>query len=369
MKNGKRRILHVIAALEGGGAERQLQIMANNTDQNRYHVSVLFLHKGTGQYFFDEAIELLQIPRGSKWNLPSLWFRIYKAVKANKPDILQLWTPEVITIPAALAGKVSGAYIISSVRRSMRSVNSIKLRLRDLASYIQHIMADKIVANFNPDGEPFFFRKLFSKKGTIIPNAITVHQNKTPSKTDLTTKATNSFLIWYTGRIAPQKRLDILLDSFISLRKDGLDLSLAIYGEGSPDLTNYLKQKAQKAGVQEHVHFPGYRKDWHDLVMQADLFVLPSTSEGMPNVLFEAMLLGLPCIATDIPVINNLLEHKENIWLVKAGSQSSLSEGIRQMYHSAPLRKEIAQKGQLYAGSFSIEKMSQAYDTLYEQAC
>jgi glycosyltransferase involved in cell wall biosynthesis len=119
--------------------------------------------------------------------------------------------------------------------------------------------------------------------------------------------------------------------------------------------------------MQEHVSFLGYRKDWHGLVKHTDLFVLPSTAEGMPNVLFEAMLLGLPCIAADIPVIRNIVRHKENIWLVKAGSQSSLSEGIRQMYHSAPLREEMAKKGQLYAKSFSIEKMSQAYDTLYQQ--
>jgi glycosyltransferase involved in cell wall biosynthesis len=119
--------------------------------------------------------------------------------------------------------------------------------------------------------------------------------------------------------------------------------------------------------MQEHVCFLGYRKDWHGLAGHANLFVLPSTSEGMPNVLFEAMLLGLPCIATDIPAIRTLLKHKENVWMVKAGSQSSLSEGIRKMYHSASLRKEVAEKGQLYAGSFSIKKMSQAYDALYRQ--
>ncbi len=368
MKVRKRRILHVIAALEGGGAERQLQILANNTDPNRYHVSVIFLHKGTGQYVFDEGIDLLQIPRGRKWNIPSLWFRIYKGIKAYQPDILQLWMPEIMTIPAAFAGKFSGAYIISAARRSMRSVNSIKLRLRDLASYIQHIMADRIVANFNPDREPYFFRILFSKKkGIVIPNAITVCQHKTPSKSDLPLKAPNSFLIWYTGRIAPQKRLDILLDSVIALRRDGLDVSLAICGEGSTDLTDHLKQKTQRAGMQEHVCFLGYRKDWQGLARHADLFVLPSTAEGMPNVLFEAMLLGLACIATDIPAINNLVKHKENVWMVKAGSQSSLFEGIRQMYQSVPLRKEIAQKGQLYAGSFSVKRMSQAYDALYQQ--
>ena len=119
--------------------------------------------------------------------------------------------------------------------------------------------------------------------------------------------------------------------------------------------------------MQEYVYFLGYRKDWHELAKRSDLFVLTSTAEGMPNVLFEAMLLGLPCIATDIPVIRNTVRHKENVWLVKAGSQSSLFEGIRQMYHSTSLRKEMAKKGQLYAGSFSIEKMSQAYDTLYQQ--
>ena len=360
--------MHVIASLEGGGAERQLQILANNTDPDRYHVSIIFLHKGTGQYVFNEGIDLIGIPRGHKWNILSLWFRIYRAVKAFQPDILQLWLPEIVTIPAAFAGKFSGSRIISAARRSMRSVNSIKLGLRDRISYIQHIMADRIVANFNPDREPYFFRKLFyKKKGLVISNAITVCQNITPSRADLPAKTKNSFLIWFTGRIAPQKRLDILLDSFISLRREGLDVSLAICGEGNPDLTNHLKQEIRQAGMQKHVSFLGYRKDWHELAKRADLFVLPSTAEGMPNVLFEAMLLGLPCIAADIPVIRNTVSHKENVWLVKAGSQSSLSESIRQMYHSAPLREEIAKKGQLYAGSFSINRMSQAYDALYQQ--
>lgn len=90
MKSRKRRILHVIAALEGGGAERQLQILANNTDPERYQVSIIFLHRGMGQYIFNEGIDLTQIPRGHKWNIFSFWFRIYKTSKAYQSDILQL---------------------------------------------------------------------------------------------------------------------------------------------------------------------------------------------------------------------------------------------------------------------------------------
>jgi len=366
MKSEKQRILHVIGNLEGGGAERQLQIMANNTDPERYHVSIIFLHRGTGQYTFNEGINLLQIPRGRKWNIISLWFRIYKAVKAYQPDILQLWLPEIVTIPASFAGKLSSAYIVSTARGSMRSVNIKKLQLRGLTGYIQHIMADKIVANFNPGKEPYFFRRLFSqKKGCVIRNAIVINKSgSTGPPVSLASKGT-SFKIWYAGRVIPSKRLDILLDSFAELKKEGLDISLVICGTGIPKLLRQLKEKVRTNALEEHVIFPGYRDDWHSLAQDADLFVLPSTAEGMPNVLFEAMLLGIPCIAADIPVVSDIVSHKINIWMVKAGSRINLTSGIRKMYQSAPLRKQLAQAGQLYAKNFSVDKMMRAYNALY----
>ena len=174
-------------------------------------------------------------------------------------------------------------------------------------------------------------------------------------------------MIWYVGRIIPLKRLDILLDSFAELRKEGLDISLVICGSGGPKQVKQLKEKVRKNALEEHVIFHGYRDDWHSLAQDADLFVLPSTAEGMSNVLFEAMLLGIPCVVTDIPAMRDLVSHKINVWMVKAGSRTSLTSGIREMYRSASLRKQLAKAGQLYAKSFSIEEMTRAYDTLYQQ--
>jgi len=364
----KIKILHVIGALEGGGAQRQLQILIKNTDTDKYRIGILCLHNKNYKYFSNLDIDLIEIPRGMKWNIFSLWFRIHKAVMAYQPDILHVYQPEIVTIPAAFTGRLSGVPIISSVLRSMRSVNSFKQRIRDHARCLQHLFADRIVANFNPEGEPFFLRKLFfRKKGLVIHNGIVVDMKKTTTVPVFLTNPMTSFLILYAARIVPQKRLDILLDSFIMLRKDGLDISLAICGEGHPDLTCLLKQKIQQASMQEYVSFLGYRQDWQFLAQNADLFILPSTSEGMPYVLFEAMLLGLPCIATDISVIRSVVSHKENIWLVQAGSQSSLTEGIREMYHSAPLRKKLAQAGQEHAKSFTVEKMVSKYENIYDE--
>jgi len=368
MKSRKRRILHVIGHLEGGGAERQLQILANNTAPDKYRIAILFLHRGTGQYIFDEGIDLLQLPRGSKWNILSLWFRIYKAVMAYQPDILHLWLPEIVTIPAALAGKRLLVPIISSIRRSMGKVNSVKQWIRDRAQYVQHLFACKIVANFNIDSTPFILRKLFSnKQGIVIPNAIRICHDKTPSEPDLPIRAKNSFLIWYTGRIVPRKRVDLLLDSFISLRNEGLDVSLVICGAGKAKMVDKLKQKARKLNMQKYVYFLGHRKDWHDLVYDADVFVLPSTSEGMPNVLFEAMLLGLPCIASDIPTTNHLIEHNEQALLFKPASQKDLTKAIRQLYFSDEKRKQLSRTGQEFVAKFSVEKTVLAYGAIYEE--
>jgi glycosyltransferase involved in cell wall biosynthesis len=360
------KILHVIGTLEGGGAERQLQILANNSDFDRYRIAILFLYKGDGLVNIKEGIDLLQIPRGYKWNLFSLWFRVHKAVMVYRPDILHLWLPEILTIPAAFAGKLSGAYILSSARGSRRSVKSIKRRIRHIVSYLTHIMADKIIANFNPGREPWFFRVLFSrKKGCIIRNAITVNTANEASISVLPINKNASFTLWYTGRIVPSKGLDVLLESFIELRKQRLDISLVICGIGTPKLLRQLKKKVKTNNMEEYVIFPGYRNDWHSLAKNADLFVLPSMAEGMSNVLFEAMLLGISCITTDIPAMRDLVGHKINVWIVKAGSRASLTAGIREMYQSASLRKQLAEAGQLYAKSFSVDNMMRAYSDIY----
>lgn len=368
MESKKKRILHAIASLEGGGAERQLQFLVNNSDPDRYHIAIVFVNKGTSQNLFNDNIELLHIPRGAKWNILSLWIKIYKAVKAYQPDILQLWFPEIVTVPSAFAGKLSDACIVSAVRRSLRSVNSVKQRLRDLASYIQHIMANRIVANFNPDKEPFFFRKLFyQKKGCVIPNAIVVNTARTDTDTTSPITQEGTFQLWHVGRFAPQKRIDILLDSFAELKRDGLDISLVICGSGTPKQVRQLKEKVRTNALEKHVIFLGFRYDWHSLVQEADLFVFPSTAEGMPNALFEAMLLGFPCIAANIPVINSMVKHKEDVWLVQAGSQRSLTDGIREMYYSDDLRNKLAKAGLSSAQSFSVKRMIHLYDLLYQQ--
>lgn len=363
----RKKILHVIDHLEGGGTQRQLQYLIDGSDPERFSHAILFLSGQKNKPIFNRKVDLLEVDRGPKWALFSFGRRVYKAVQNYHPDLLHLWLPEVITIPAALAGRRLRIPILSGQRRSLRGMPNLKGKCRDQLALLQHVLSHQIVTNFPVLDEPFLFRLLFRKKaGAVIPNGIQIGQKET-SKPFPTFRKNQTFLLWYTGRIVPQKRVDLLLEVFLELRQEGLNLSLVICGNDPGGFQESWRHRLEEAGVRQDVHFTGYCSSWHCGLEQADLFVLPSVSEGMPNVLFEAMLAGCCSAASSIPVIEYYLEHKKHAWLFRPGCRNSLKEAIRTLYEDEFLRKKLAREGQKRAASFTLEKMTRSYEELYRR--
>jgi glycosyltransferase involved in cell wall biosynthesis len=117
------------------------------------------------------------------------------------------------------------------------------------------------------------------------------------------------------GVLTRRKNFDILLKC---LPKTGVnDLFLLIIGEGSTKADeryrDHLKELVATLNLGERVFFTGWltKKELWTIFCASDLFVLPSRSEGMPNVLLEALGCGTPCIASDIPGIQDILCHDE----------------------------------------------------------
>ncbi|HOQ05475.1 MAG TPA: glycosyltransferase family 4 protein [Anaerohalosphaeraceae bacterium] len=361
------RILHVIDRLEGGGAQRQLKYLIDCSDTEQFAHGILFLAGDTDVPFFNRPVDCLRVDRGRKWELFSFGKRVYEAVMDYRPDLLHVWLPEVITIPAALAGRRLNIPIVSGQRRSLRGMPGLKGKFRDRLALIQHGLSHQIITNFPVLSEPLFFRFLYRrKKGFTIPNGIRLCRTQS-SVPFPNFKKNNTFLLWYTGRIVPQKRAELLLEAFCVLRGEGLNLSLVVCGTDQMGLQQKWKDRLKKARLEEDVHFTGYRPDWHGGLEQADLFVLPSVSEGMPNVLFEAMLAGCCAAASAIPVIRYYLEHKKHAWLFAPDSLTSLKEAVRTLYSDETLRKRLANEGQKQASLFSLEKMTRSYEEAYRR--
>ncbi len=132
-------------------------------------------------------------------------------------------------------------------------------------------------------------------------------------------------LILFVGNLAPVKGLDVFLDSLATLKRDDRRFQCVLVGEGP--LRASLESRIESLGLRGQVRLagampPAQLPHWY---RAADLFVLPSRSEGVPNVLLEAMACGTPCIASHVGGIPEIAPAQS---LVPAGDSSALASSI-----------------------------------------
>lgn len=144
--------------------------------------------------------------------------------------------------------------------------------------------------------------KINEKKIKVIYNFYDIEKIKRLSKEELPSqfeKIFNNPTIITIGRLSYQKGQWHLIRAFKKVKKTVPNAKLIILGEG--DLLNYLTKLTNELGLNEDVHFLGFKNNPFKFAGRADLFVFPSLYEGFPNALAEAMACGLPIISSDCP--------------------------------------------------------------------
>ncbi|MGE5205436.1 MAG: glycosyltransferase [Chlamydiota bacterium] len=116
------------------------------------------------------------------------------------------------------------------------------------------------------------------------------------------------------SRFVPVKGVDLLIEAMVEVlrQRPGADLTLV----GSGPMEEELRSLAARRGVQASVHFPGWQTNPFPFVGHADLLVVPSRSEALPNAALEALALGTPVVATDCPGgIREIATRTKHLWL------------------------------------------------------
>ncbi|MCK5226407.1 MAG: glycosyltransferase, partial [Planctomycetes bacterium] len=136
-------------------------------------------------------------------------------------------------------------------------------------------------------------------------------------------------------------------------------------------LESQLKEKADKMGLADSVHFLGKRSDIPQILRAMDVFVLPSIAEGLPRSLLEAMAAGLPCVATVVGGIVEILGDGEFGLLVPAENAQALAKAMMQFVVMPELEKNnIIEKAKqhirdCYTHKVVIEKLQNVYEDAY----
>ncbi len=155
------------------------------------------------------------------------------------------------------------------------------------------------------------------------------------------------------GRLSHQKGFDLLLKAF-ALACERRPLRLLILGDGG--LRQRLQQQCESLGLSQKVEFVGFQSDIYSWLARADLFVLSSRWEGSPNVLTEALALGVPVVATRCPSgPEEVLQQGKYGPLVPVEDASAMAEAILQRLEQPTDREFLKSAVQQYRAQTSAD--------------
>src|SRR6185503_5029504 len=174
-------------------------------------------------------------------------------------------------------------------------------------------------------------------------------------------------LLGAVGRLSPEKGHRVLVDAFCDVARRLPGARLAIVGDGPEEAA--LRRQVGTLGLAGHVTFMGLRADGQQLIAALDAMVLPSFSEGMPNVLLEACAYGTPVVATRVGGVPDMLSDGDAGWLVPAGGARRLGAAlVAALPASSDAPRRAARARVVLAERFTVEKQARAWLSAVEAA-
>jgi len=165
------------------------------------------------------------------------------------------------------------------------------------------------------------------------------------------------------GRMTVQKGHTVLLDAIAKLGNLRAKVIFALAGDGPKRME--LEAKAVRLGIADQIRFLGVRRNVNELLLAADLFIQPSLWEGLSLALLEALLAGLPVLATAVEGVVDVVEDESSALLVPPNDPKATAESIERLLNDGRLRKRLGRAGQQRAETYySVDKMCKSYEAL-----
>ncbi len=363
------RLALVITELEPGGAERCLVNLATRIDRARFAPVVYSIRPrpGAGKDLLVEqlaaagvAVRFADI--GSKWQAPLMVRRLKRLLAEQQPHIVQNFLYH-----ANVAGTLAASQLgVPHILMGMRVADPRRLRSwleRRLAADVQRIVCvSQSVADYCRERD-FPVAKL-----TVIPNGIDPSRWSGVQPLDLAELGlpTGRKAIVFIGRLHVQKELHELLAALPEVLQQLPDYNLLVVGDGPQ--RDALQRLAGENGTGQRVHFVGWRNDVPSILAAAEMLVLPSRWEGMPNVVLEAMASARPVVATQAEGVVELLGELAAEQTVGVGDMRAFTQRIIQFAQNSQLSFEIGQGNrERVLSRFSLQAMVGNYERLYAQ--
>jgi glycosyltransferase involved in cell wall biosynthesis len=359
------KVLQLIPTLDRSGAEKQMVMLAKGLPRDRFQVEVATLTR-LGAFEAElnaDGIPVVTIGKRLKLD-PLALMRLTQFFNVRKFDVVQTWIYAANTYGrvAARLAKVP-VVVVSEMAVDLWKGKSERFIDRRLATW-----CDRLVGNSNAVVD--YYRELGVPDERLAMIYSGSDESAPPAVDSREVRAEFGFdaeapVILFAGRLAEQKRVDDLLKAIDLLQHVQPNLRTMVVGEGP--LRDRLEEIASAYELNDRVRFLGHREDVPRLMAAADVVVLPSAYEGLPNVVLEAMRYRKPVVATAAPGTTEVVVDNETGLLVPVGDVMLLARAIRDLVRDPMRARRLGEAGRARVeASFRADTMIAQFANLYE---
>ncbi len=341
-------------------------LLASGLPRDEFEVEVVALTRGgpLAAPLAAAGIPVTVIGKSQRLDPRAMW-RLVQLLRARRPALVHTWlfAGNSYGRVAALAAGVP--HLVAAERCVDQWKASHELWLdRRLAQ-----RSDRIVVNSSGIRDFYVAAGLPAEKFTLIPNGVLPAVPSTLGRGQLLNELglpASARLIGAVCRLWPQKRVKDLIWATDLLKVVRDDVHLLVIGDG-PE-RSALERYRRQVRIEDKVHFLGHRADVPALLPHFDLLWLASGYEGLPNVILEAMVAGVPVVASDIPGNRDLVVPGQTGWLAPVGDRAELARGAQRVLNDRALARQWGEAGRSRAlAEFSVAAMVSRHTQLYRE--
>ena len=329
-----------------GGAERVICNLASNLSEKGIETIIITQENTESGYPLHRDVKVVATKTSCR--IPGLrllvrCIKLRKLVKEINPDVLISFMTlnNIIAIISTLGVKVP---LICSERIYPGVIKGILSHLRRLT----YPLSEGFV--FQTEYAKEFFNTKIQNRSTVIFNPLV---DNIPERSESTVKS-----VVTAGRMTLQKNHALLIKAFKLFLEKHPDYKLIIYGKGEEKAN--LEILIKDLNLQNNVILPGTSNTLLKDISNASMFVLSSDYEGMPNVLAEAMAIGLPCVSTDCVGggAKALIEDRVNGILVPCGDEKLLCDAMIEIVSNEELGRKLGSEATKIKDSLSSNNIA-----------
>ncbi|MEI8278497.1 MAG: glycosyltransferase family 4 protein [Bacteroidota bacterium] len=370
----KKKVTYIISDLNRALA---FEWIATYLDKRKFDLSFILLNPGDSileANLLQNNFSVTRIRCRGKKDWPKAWFQLYSQLKKQSPDIVHCHLQQASILGLSAAKRAGIKTRIHTRHHSSlhhvyfpkgvywdKLVNRLSTHIVAISGEVKKILID--------------WEKVPAEKVILIPHGFLLEQFSTTNK-ETVLSLTEKYSLQHTfpivgviSRFTEWKGVQYIIPAFREILKSYHDAILLLFnadGDYSKEIHSLLTT------LPEHsyrvIKFePEIASAYH--LMNVCVHVpIDTHSEAFGQIYIEAMAAGIPLVATLSGIGNDILQHKQNAWIVAHKNSNSIIEGIKAILSDINLQLSLIANGQKTAKDFSLQKMITNLNNLYENA-